>query len=386
MKKCGFFLCLLLSSIFFYGIACDQGSSPDSGIKPEVVSEPKSLQQIPVKASYEVEWEKALAAGKKEGVVVVYSIMEPTVRDVMRKTFKDKYGIDLEFVTGRGTELLGRARVERSNGLFLADVLMGGPTTCLTFKEAGALDPIETAVILPEVKDSKFWSGGGFHFFDKDHYTMAYWVTQGSNWIINTDLVKPEEASSYKDLLNAKWKGKMTLVDPTLTGSGNQLVGINMWELMGEEYVRSLAKQDIAITRDLRLHVESVARGKYPIGLAADPEVRISFQREGAPISEITPIEGGSKIAGAGGLGIFNKQPHPGATKIFINWLLSQDGQTVIGKAGGAASRRVDVSTDFVVPDRLLKPGVKYVEADTEETIRLRVQRQGQSREIFNIR
>ncbi len=336
--------------------------------------------------AWEQEWEKVLAEGKKEGTVLIYSIMEPGVREVLRNKFKDKHGIDLQFVTGRGTELLARARSERAAGVYTADVLMGGPTTALTFKEAGALDPIEPTMILPEVKDLKAWIDGRFHFFDKDGYGMAYWAVGGSTWIINTEMVKPEEVASYNDLLNAKWKGKMTLVDPTMTGSGNQLVGINMWELMGEQYVRNLARQEPVITRDLRLHAESVARGKYPIGLAADPEVRLSFQRAGAPIKQVLPREGSSKIAGAGGLGVFNKPAHPNAARVFINWLLSREGQTIIGKEAGAPSRRLDVPTDHVDPDRILQPGVKYVEADSEETIRLRVERQAASREIFGIR
>ena len=84
--------------------------------------------------------------------------------------------------------------------------------------------------------------------------------------------------------------------------------------------------------------------------------------------------------------GMFNGSPHPNATKVFVNWLLSKEGQTLMSKVRGSASRRTDVPTDFIDPDRLIKPGLKYIEADTEETIRQEVQRQSMSREIFGIK
>lgn len=384
LKKANLFVLVLV--VFFYAAGCAREGVPvpESGVVKAPGGKPPTA--IPAKAAWELEWEKTLAEGRKEGAVVIYNIFEPTIREAIRKDFKDKYNIELEFVTGRGSELIARVRREREAGLYIQDILMGGPTTCLTFKEAGFMDPIETMIILPEVKEPKAWLDGKFHFFDKDRYTMAYLITFDTTWIINTEMVKPEEVSSYRDLLNPKWKGKMTLLDPTVTGAGSSFIGNYAWEIMGEDYVRALAKQEPVIIRDMRLHVESVARGKYPIGLAADPDVLLSFKRAGAPLMKIIPVEGGGKLSGAGGLGVFNKQAHTNATKVFINWLLSREGQTVMGKAQGAASRRVDVPTDHVDPDRLLKPGLRYVDADTEENIRFRGERQVLAREIFGIR
>jgi ABC-type Fe3+ transport system substrate-binding protein len=58
-----------------------------------------------------------------------------------------------------------------------------------------------------------------------------------------------------------------------------------------------------------------------------------------------------------GALALFNKAPHPNAAKIYINWLLSKEGQTVFARASGYVSARVDVSIDHTEPWRIPQPG-----------------------------
>ena len=55
-----------------------------------------------------------------------------------------------------------------------------------------------------------------------------------------------------------------------------------------------------------------------------------------------------------------NRAPHPNAGKVFLNWLLTKDGQTAFSTGMGYVSRRVDVSTDHVPPYWVPKAGVKY--------------------------
>jgi ABC-type glycerol-3-phosphate transport system substrate-binding protein len=40
--------------------------------------------------------------------------------------------------------------------------------------------------------------------------------------------------------------------------------------------------------------------------------------------------------------------PHPNAAKVFINWLLSKEGQELYGKAMTQGSRRLDVNTEWL--------------------------------------
>lgn len=379
-------LWVLMPLLLVYGVACASGATPTpaTGGQPAVKS--TSPAAAPSVAAWEAEWNKTLAAAKTEGTVVIYSIQNSATRETLRKTFKDKYGIDLEFVAGTGTELVARASSERKAGLYLADVVMGGPSSSLGFKDLGALDPMEASFILPEVKDPKAWLGGSLFYFDLGRYTLGYVAMPNGTWLVDTEILKPSEVTSYKDLLNPKWTGKMIMSDPTVSGPANALIGTGMWEIMGEGYLRALAKQQPVITRDNRLLVESVARGKYPIAIAPLADVRWEFKKNGAPIEQVDPIEGNITLSGSGSLGVLNKAAHPNAAKIFVNWLLSKEGQTLIQKEIGGASRRVDIPKEGIDPDNTLKPGGKYLPGDTEEASRTRAARQPQIKEIFGIK
>ncbi|MBI4329893.1 MAG: extracellular solute-binding protein [Chloroflexi bacterium] len=369
--------------LFVTGAGCVQEARPVPGVEKGAA---KPAAEAPARIGWEAEWQQVLAAGKKEGVVVSYNIMTPAPREAVRQAMKDKYGIDVEYVVGKGTELLVKASAERRAGLYSGDVIQGGASTLLGFKEAGFLDPIDTALILPDIKDPKTWLDGKFPYLDKEHFFMSYGAQNQLNFVINTQLVQPGEITSFKDLLNPKWKGKIIMRDPTVTGSGNIVVNTVMWELMGEDYLRALARQEPVITRDPNIQIVSVAQGKYPISIAPETDLVTELKKAGAPVKEILATEGSARSATSRVLGVFSRPAHPNAARVFVNWLLSREGQSVIGPTLGSGSTRVDAPTDHIDPDRALKPGVRYVDGDSEESARLRAERAVIAKEIFGIR
>ena len=60
------------------------------------------------------------------------------------------------------------------------------------------------------------------------------------------------------------------------------------------------------------------------------------------------PKEGTHTSNGSGTITIVKNPPHPNATKVFVNWLLSKEGQETFGKAIGQATRRLDVDTKWL--------------------------------------
>jgi ABC-type Fe3+ transport system substrate-binding protein len=82
--------------------------------------------------------------------------------------------------------------------------------------------------------------------------------------------------------------------------------------------------------------------------------------KQGLPIVKFTPLnfkEGGMVGSQVGKFAILNRAPHPNATKLFINWLLSREGQisfqnALIPRSGGAQgiSLRLDTPTDIIPP------------------------------------
>ncbi|MGH7798851.1 MAG: hypothetical protein ACREQ2_28635, partial [Candidatus Binatia bacterium] len=113
------------------------------------------------------EWEKILAAGKKEGKVAVIGPVGADRRDVLVEPFQKKYGITVEYFADRGSGIGPRLSAERGAGQYLWDVAVTGTTTgMLVLLPGGMLDPMEPALVLPNVKDPKQWRGGALEFVD----------------------------------------------------------------------------------------------------------------------------------------------------------------------------------------------------------------------------
>lgn len=350
---------LALAAISFLLIAC----------KPDSITPPAGPTSTPardgggtdVKQGPEADWDNTLVSAKKEGKVVVYAtLLAPMMREVS-PMFKSRYGLIIDVTTGRGAEVRSKLLAEQKSGLFLADVAISGLNTIFTIKEAGASQPVEPVLVLPEVIDRKAYYEGELPFADKDRRifrTMAYAV---QSYIINSDMIKPDELKSYHDLLNPKFKGKMIMSDPTITGSGFNLFSTLIFrKVLDVDFFRQLVKQEPAITRDLRLQVEWLARGKYGIAWGAENAPVRQFKDEGVPIVHIIAKEGTYLSASAGNLILVNRTPHPYAAKVFINWLLSKEGQIMQQKFMGSQSSRVDIPLDGVESTQIRKAGDKY--------------------------
>jgi len=311
---------------------------------------------------WEESWKMTLDAAKKEGKVVVYaSSIAPAVKESV-PIFKQKFGIDLEVITGRGTELRNRLIQERANGIYVSDIMVSGLNTIFgAVKTSGAIAPIEPLLILPEVLDEKVWFGGKFPWGDKDRLVVNIFYYPSTMININTDVVRPDEIKSLNDLLDPKWKNKIIINDPTVTGSGfNGFASLLYNKVVDQDYFRKMVSQQNQMLRDQRLQADWLARAKYPIALWAVPEQLAAFQEAGSPIASIQPVEGTYLSIDGGGVVLVKGAPHPNAAKIFINWILSKEGHTFIQDKMQQHGARNDIPTQGIDQERVRKPGGKY--------------------------
>lgn len=283
--------------------------------------------------------------------------------------------------------MVEKIAAERRAGLYLADLYIGGATTPTTsFKPKGFLDPLKPLIILPENTDPKLWYGGEIFFTDKERqYVACPVLTASNNYVsINTELVKPDEVTSYKDFLNSKWKGKIIINDPTIAGAGSRWFSVVADQYMGLDYMRDLVRNEPAITRDQRLQVEGLARGKYAIAIGVQPDIQAEFIKAGAPIKTVIPKEGAWLGGGPGLISYFNNAPHSNATKVFVNWFLSKEGQTVYSISALAESARLDVPTDHLDKSDLRAPGIKYFISEDEDFLIKKVEYENRwAKEVF---
>lgn len=312
----------------------------------------------------EKEWNETLAAAKKEGKVAVQGSPDPVMRNEVIPKFTARFGISVEFLAGRASEIAARIRTERSAGIHSIDVFLSGPdTTANMLYGEKMIDPSKPMLILPEVIGGSKWKKGKPWFIDpEERYVLRAFSSVANLLFINTDYVKPEEIRSSKDLLNPKWKGKISTEDPTTTGSGANLAS-RFYNQLGEEFVKKLyIDQKPVSTRERRQFTDWLARGTYPVCLNCREDDVRPLQKEGFKLLEVFELSDvpGTINASPWMLTVANKAPHPNAARVFVNWLLSKEGLEIYSRGYGSATLRADVDESFLNPGNIPRPGVKY--------------------------
>ncbi|MBI4334005.1 MAG: extracellular solute-binding protein [Chloroflexi bacterium] len=332
---------VLLASIL---AAC----GPQPGGVPPKAPEAAATEVNAPKQGWEVEWDKTVAEARKEGKVSIITQWAPDARAAVIGALKEKFGIDVEFtVVAKTPEATTKLVTERRAGLYLTDVIgLGAIAELVDMKGTGIPAPIEPMLMLPEVKDPKNWMGGVL-FMDQGKLVIPFSAEFSTYVGRHTELVKEGEIQSYSDLLDPKWKGKIVMSDPTLAGSGNAWVSFmtTLWGLdKTKDYLRQFVRQEPVLSRDLRLQAEWLARGKYPVSVAPNQSALLEFKNAGAPVAFVRIKEGGRITASGSCVGVPSGQlPHPNAAKVFVNWLLTKEGQTVFARGVFRPSARVDV-------------------------------------------
>lgn len=365
-----FVLSLALTIALFF-TSC--GPTPVTSKQPET----SATTQVSQKEAWEIEWQKTNENARKEGKVVIYGVPGVDVREALVGDFQKAYpGISVEYIGIPGGEVSPKILNERKAGIYLPDMQIGGTGAIVGILE-DASQPLEPLLILPEVKNPKNWQGGKLEFADKNGKVNLVMSSYLSSFILyNTKLLVSEKAKALSlwDITKPEWKSKILVQDPRIPGSGAALGAFLYYNSqLGPDFIKALAKNDALLIRDARQMVEWVSSAKYPIGLAPNTQIVLEFTKLGAPVDiEYQVKEGGYIAAGFGSVIVMDRAPHQNAAKIYLNWLLSKEGQTVFSKVMNYASRRIDVPTDFLAPGVVPNQGVKYYETYSADAIEKR--------------
>ena len=310
-----------------------------------------SAGDLCAQSDWKKDWERTLQEAKKEGKIVVGIPARAELRKELELVFKPKFGVDMELLPARGPQNASRIVSEYKAGVKYFDVFMGGTGTYESMAEDGMVDPMPPNWILPEVKEEKYWWAG--HVWEDNLKTKRFLYSfiadagTGGFWH-NTTMVKPEEIRSLDDFLNPKWKGKLGFLDPRTPGSGQSIWSF-MWDLKGEGYLRKLVQQDLFVSRDQRQLADALAKGKLAIALGVSFYTLEGFIVANLPIKELPKLkEGAPSSNGSGVIGIVKGPPHPNAARLFVNWLLSKEGQELYVKVMHQSTRRIDVDTKWL--------------------------------------
>jgi len=327
---------------------------------------------------WRVEWDKTVAAAEKEGVVSIYIFDAGPLTEETVHAFERAFpNIKVSQLRGRGNDLGPRIIAERRAGKYIADLFAGGKGTAyVTLYVGKILDSIKSILLLPDVLDETKWWRGEHKFVDPENkYIFAYIGNAGGVEInYNSKLVNPREFGSYWDLLHPKWRGKIVAADPRLRGMDNPVLFFYYHAKLGPEFIKKLyGEMEVSIARDYRQPVDWLAAGKFSLCIPCVSDEMDKAMEQGLPVGQILNLKEGGTLSSSGGtLSLLQNAPHPNAAKIFVNWLLSREGQAQVqkGRKGrprtGSNSLRIDVAKNDVPEEMQRKEGVDYFDADDE--------------------
>jgi iron(III) transport system substrate-binding protein len=314
------------------------------------------------------DWEKIVKAAEQEGEVVYSASGSHRFLEEFHKSYPK---IKTTSISASCNDIVSRIMTERRAGKFLADVARCGLTSAHSLYRGKTLQPIDPALALTEVRDpSKWWQG-------KHPYADAegrYLFVAGASAYLrfasyNSELVNPAELKSYWDLLNPKWKGKIVATDPR-TGEGRNGSRFLFYNpALGANYLRRLlGEMDITYSRDYRQATDWLAQKRFAFFLFSQSDDTLMAKQQGLSVQvlDTTAWKEGVGLDPVGGANLLMDKPaHPNAAKVFLNWMLSREGQLATQRDPEAAGRndslRIDIPKNDVHPMMRRRDGTKYI-------------------------
>ena len=315
------------------------------GVAP-AVSPPAPTSAAPATTSSQLD--AVVSAAGKEGKIVLSGPPSAVWRTALTSFEQDYPSIKIEYTGTTSRDFWPRVTQEQKAGQYLWDLRVGGPDpSVFAARDQGILAPIKPLLVIPEATDESQWVGAaqGLLWADSGKEYLRNFLAYGSSQIlVNRDLASADAFSSGKQLIDPKWKGKIVLQDPR-GGSGLGAVTTIM-VAYGEDFLRNLlTNQALTVTADNRQEAEWLVRGNDVIGIGNVSDEIASFAQQGLK-ANVVPIEDAppSLSIGFGSTQLLKNAPHPNATKVFVNWLMTKKAQSAIVKGVPAVnSLRLDV-------------------------------------------
>jgi iron(III) transport system substrate-binding protein len=283
-----------------------------------------------------------LEQARKEGEVVLYSTITVGAFNELNKAIKEKYPfLNVRHIRLGPAQQLAKIMQEQRAGHFLADVAYNNLLHLIYLKEHGILGKYESPenrFLMKEAIDADgFWVGG-----DIDVLVTGF----------NTRMIsRGDVPTTYDGFLDGKLKGQMAI------NSNNPYALVGMASLRGEEqgiaYMRKLAQQNLRPVQGFAHMANLLAAGEYPIALMSQVTKIEEMKEKGAPVDWASNTPNFSTV---GAYALNRTPPHPAGARLFIDFVLSEQGQRVLGRTGKLPMRR-GVPTQSKSIDKLLESG-----------------------------
>lgn len=273
-----------------------------------------------------------VAAAEKEGKVVWYSSVDVKVAEGVAEAFRTAYPkIQIDVERSGSERVFQRINQEYQSGIKNVDVVNSSDASHFIYWKQQKWLARHTP---PDVQ--KFPAA----FKDADGY-FATWRSTLSVMGYNTNIVPAADApKGYLDLLDPKWKGKLTKSHPSY--SGTSLTGTYaITKALEWDYLEKLAKQGVQQLQSTTATPKSIASGERAVMVDGNEYNMFIEIDQKSPVKIIYAKEGTPFVASP--TAIFADAPHPNASRVFQNFLYTQKIQQLIVDKGGQRSVHPDV-------------------------------------------
>lgn len=324
-------LSLILSACTAQATPTTPSAEPPTSAPPaEVATEapiPTNTSVPPTAALSPLE-QLELDAKAEEGVINTYGMPEVWANyGKIFEEFQKRYGIVQQDIDMGSSVVLSRMTEENASKNDIADLK---PSFAMKLAESGLTNEYQVSCWsqLPEGqkgvgKDGSVWYA-------------AYKGTIG--WIVNTNLIK-EVPKSWAELNNPVLKGMVSYLDPRATGTGISTVEAVSYAVSGDpynyqagaEFLAKLHQAGVIASVDPKVDVSKFQRGEVGILINFDYNL-LQWKKElGVPAEVVIPSDG--TIANGGGVIAARNAPHPSTAKLFLEFLLCGEGQSLYAEA-----------------------------------------------------
>ena len=278
----------------------------------------------PLSVSAATTSDSLIDAAKRESEVVYYASMNLSEANAVIGEFEKRYPFIKVKLQRTGSEkLLTRVLTEARAKKQFADVIQTVEFSMYIFHRSGILAryaPQANALYPKEFKEEGFWT---------TVYYNAY-VT-GYNTRLAPARTLPK---TYDDLLDPKWKGKLMMEGTKAEWFAGML------QILGQErglkFMRDLAKQQPSPREGHELLAQLIVAGEGVIDINIPAASVERVKERGAPIDWTALGPAPATMVGAG---VAAQAPHPNAARIFLDFLLSREGQKLMQTPGRMIAR-----------------------------------------------
>jgi ABC-type Fe3+ transport system substrate-binding protein len=284
-----------------------------------------------------------IATARQEGkLVIVAGTNDVQYTSKVWQKFGQTFGIAITTISGDPSQVTSRIIAERQQGLNQVDVgILGGGGT-MRLLAAHLFQPLRPELVMPQVTDRS--TGWRLNYIPWDavdtaqKYCTNTLVDPGTNVpkiYYNSKAVTAADLAqmhTWSGLLNPKWKGKIVLGDVAAGVDESDIAP--SWVSLGQSFFSQLLntmKVSVEPSGDDLQMANGLARGQWDFALFPGSDVPFdSAQKEGLPVALLpsTVFTPGAPATLGGRLCAFSKPAHPAAAKLFVNWAMSQAGQS----------------------------------------------------------